>query len=168
MIAKSYIEANLKELDRRFRNARTQKEPLYFSKLAVLELCGWVEISIDDLICRAVRRKVKDARKFETFSTKLVRNNYGFHYERNFRKLLCSAIGEIHVADIELNMDQLKRQQLESELNTLSSNRNSLAHTYLKGVTQQVDAPSRTLSRFHLTYAGLKEFEKEVFQRIGS
>lgn len=166
MIAKSYIEANLREIERRYNNSTTQKEPLYFSKLAVLELCGWLEISIDDLVCRAVRRKVRDARVYNNFEAETVKPVFGFHYKKHFRKMLCGAIGEITVHKIETSMDQLKRQQLESQLNDLYLNRNSLAHTYLKGITQNIDAPSRTISRFQMAYGGLKEFEKHIFSNI--
>lgn len=166
MIAKSYIEKNLKEIEQRFNNPRTQKEPLYFSKLAVLELCGWLEVSIDDLVCRAVRKHVKDSRVFAKFEESVVTPVYGFHYKKHFRKMICGAVGEITMHEIETTMNQLKRQQLESELNALSVNRNSLAHTYLKGVTQNIDAPSRTIARFQITYDCLKEFEKEIFHRL--
>lgn len=166
MIAKSYIEQNLKQIERRYTASRTQKEPLFYSKLAILELCGWLEITIDDLVCRAVRRKVRDAAKVERFEKSVVEPVYGFHYRKHFRRLICAAIGEVNVHDIEATMDQLKRQQLESELNGLYQVRNSLAHTYVKGVTQNIDAPSRTLQRFQLTHAALKEFEQEVFRRL--
>ncbi len=166
MIVKSHIESNLKEIERRYNKPRTRKEPLYFSKLAILELCGWLEISIDELICRAVRSKVGDPRVMSVFESDVVDPIYGFHYKKHFRKMLCSAIGEITVQDIEKSMDQLKRQRLESELNTLYKNRNTLAHTYLKGITPNVDAPSRTIARFRLAYTGLKEFEREIFKRI--
>ena len=166
MIAKTYIEQSLNDLERRYRKATTQKEPLYLSKLAVLELCGWLEISIDDLVCRAVRRSIKNATVVQTFENDVVRPVHGFHYKKHFRKLMCSAIGEIKVHDIERSMDQLKLQQLISELNALSTNRNALAHTYIKGVTQNIDAPSRTIRRFRVAYASLKEFEREVFARI--
>ena len=112
MIAKTYIEANLKGIQRRFDNARTQKEPLYYSKLAILELCGWIEVSIDDLICRCVRRRVKDTIVMENFEKNVIKPVYGFHYSKHFRKMLCSALGEITVHDIENSIDQLKRQQL--------------------------------------------------------
>ncbi len=166
MITKSYIESNLKDLERRFNKARTQREPLYFSKLAVLELCGWLEISIDDLVRRAVRKRVKDARVLTNFEDAVINPVYGFHYKKHFRKMVCGAVGEVNMHDIETKMDQLKRQQLIAELNALSVNRNSLAHTYLKGTTQNIDAPSRTISRFRITYDCLKEFEKEIFNRL--
>jgi hypothetical protein len=166
MIAKTYIEQNLKDLERRYGKAKTRKEPLFLSKLAVLELCGWLEISIDDLVCRAVRRSVRDAAVIQNFETDVVKPVYGFHYKKHFRKMMCSAIGEINVHEIERSMDQLKLQQLISELNALTTNRNALAHTYIKGITQNIDAPSRTLGRFRIAYASLKEFESEVFARI--
>ena len=166
MIVKSYIKKTLDTLNRRYLASATKMGPLYYSKLAVLELCGWIEISIDDLALRAVRKKVRDRRKCERFEKAAIRPINGFHYKRDFRRILCSAIGEIIVANIEQKMDSIKLARLESELNTLQKSRNRLAHTYVKGVTQQIDAPSRTIRRFNLIYDGLKEFEKEILTRI--
>ena len=166
MIAKSYITRNLDTIERRFLLSKTRLEPLYYSKLAVLELCGWIEMSIDDLALRAIRKKVKDPDKHKGFKNNVMNYVHGFHYTKHFRRILCSAIGEIVVANIEQKMDQTKRVELESALNSLYKSRNTLAHTYVKGITQQIDAPSKTIQRFNRIYAGLKEFETEVFNRI--
>lgn len=166
MIARTYIAKNLDTINVRYRRAKSRMEPLYYSKLAVLELCGWIEVSIDDLALRAVRKKVRDARVEQDFREITIKPVYGFHYKNHFRKILCGAIGEILVAKIEKKMDPLKRQQLVSELNSLTKSRNRLAHTYVKGATQSIDAPSRTIQRFNLIYSGLKEFEKQVFAQI--
>ena len=141
-------------------------EPLYYSKLAVLELCGWIEVSIDDFALRAVRKRVGDPSKRRKFSDNVINKVYGFHYTKHFRRIACSAVGEIVVARVEEEMDQTKRAQLESDLNSLAVSRNSLAHTYVKGFTQQIDAPSTTIQRFNRIYAGLIEFETQVFAII--
>ena len=56
MIARTYILDNLNKLDVRYRKAATLKDSLFYSKLAVLELCGWIEESMDDVILRCARR----------------------------------------------------------------------------------------------------------------
>ena len=50
MIAKSYILANLNALDARYKRASRAKDALFASKLALLELCGWIEESMDDIV----------------------------------------------------------------------------------------------------------------------
>ena len=157
---------NLEFIDSRYRASKTKMEPLYYSKLAVLELSGWIEITIDDLALRAVRKKVRDPAAQNQFKNLAVKPVYGFRYAIHFRRILCSAVGEIVVASVERKMDERKRSELEAELDSLMTSRNNLAHTYVKGVTQQIDAPSQTIQRFKRIYGGLKEFERQVFAMI--
>ena len=60
MIAYSYIENNLDQLDKRYVKSKTSRDASYYSKLAILELCGWIEMSIDDCIVRSANRILKD------------------------------------------------------------------------------------------------------------
>ena len=54
MVAKnSILPGNLRSLDYRYRRAHSAlKEALFCSKLAILELCGWIEESMDDMVRR--------------------------------------------------------------------------------------------------------------------
>jgi len=49
--------------------------------------------------------------------------------------------------------------KLIAQLSSLAALRGSLAHTYVKGTTTTIDAPSLTLGRFSDIYNGLREFE---------
>ena len=60
MIAKSYILKNLKALDKHFINTNSSKDSLFYSKLALLELCGWIEESIGYIVLRCADRKLND------------------------------------------------------------------------------------------------------------
>jgi hypothetical protein len=55
MITRSYITSSFKFLDRKYRKATTSKELFFYSKLAIFELCGWIEESMDDIILRCAR-----------------------------------------------------------------------------------------------------------------
>ncbi len=166
MIAKTHILQNLKQLNSRFLRSRTSKEGLYFSKLAVMELCGWIEISMDDLLLRIAQRKLKESNNRDWFSKEVVDKNYGFKYKSHLRSMLIRLVGIITVEKIEKKVDQGMRTRLESELGNLTTVRNSLAHTFVRGTQVQIDAPSVTIARVNRLYDGLKEFERVIFKLL--
>jgi hypothetical protein len=50
MIAKTYILNNLSTIEKLYNDSSSIKNSLFYSKLAILELCGWTEESMDDII----------------------------------------------------------------------------------------------------------------------
>lgn len=50
MASKYYIKTNLKSLNHKYNRSKTRADPAYYSKLAIIELCGWIEISIDEML----------------------------------------------------------------------------------------------------------------------
>lgn len=164
MIAKTYILQNLTQLDSAFRHAKTQKHAVYFSKLAILELCGWIEISMDDLVMAHCGRHVTVAANTRFVSNDIVKRTYGFDYERNFRRMLINLIGIVTCEKLEAKVPVATYTRFLAQLQSLKMMRDSLAHTYLKGsaVTMIIDAPSVTKARFTDIYDGLKAFEHEL------
>jgi hypothetical protein len=163
MIAKTYILQDLNQLDSAFRNAKTQKHGIYFSKLAILELCGWIEISMDEVITMHCNRHVAE-RKNTNYVSDVVKKTYGFDYELNFRKMLINLIGIVTCEKIEAQIPVAVHTRFLAQLKSLKIVRNSLAHTYLKGPARTIwiDAPSVTMARFNEIYYGLKEFEQKL------
>lgn len=166
MISKTYIAQNLGQLDAQFRKAKTPKQNLYYSKIAIMELCGWIELSQDDLLRRIAKKKLSDKKNLDSFEEDVIRKNSGFGYPNHFRKMLIHAVGLINVEKIESIVDAQKKAVFEAELNTLWKRRNSLAHTYIKGTASAIDAPSMTIARFQKIYVGIKEFEGVIFKII--
>lgn len=164
MIAKTYILKNLKCLNMNYLRAKTQKEALFFAKLALLELCGWIEESMDDIVVRCSRRIIKKSQNLKTVEHEIVKRNHGFDYERHFRTMLMKVIGLVNVERLEKVVDPTKKSQLESSLLTLKTSRNAEAHTHLKGITRTINAPSVTIAHFHKVYAGLIEIDKRIRQ----
>ena len=159
MIARSYILANLKMLDRRFRKATTPKDALFHSKLAILELCGWIEESMDDVILHCSRRHLKEQANRNHVKNVIVKKNYGFDYQQHFRRMLIQLLGVINVERIEKSVDQTKRTRLTATLTALKIVRDAEAHTHIKGVARIINAPSVTLGQFPAIYEGLVEFD---------
>ena len=159
MIARDYILINLKALDREYRNATNLKKSLFYSKLAVLELCGWVEESMDDVVLRCARRHLKNQANIKYVQNEIVRRRHGFDYQYHFRRMLIQLLGIINVERIEKCVDQNKRLNLMATLEALKKVRDAEAHTHIKGVTRQINAPSVTLGQFTALYDGLVEFD---------
>lgn len=162
MIAKTYILQNLSQLDSAFRKALSQKHALYFSKLAILELCGWIEISMDDIVMTHCGRHVSVPANTRFVSNDIVKRTYGFDYERNFRRMLINLVGIVTCEKLEAKLPVAIHTKFLAQLQSLKVMRDSLAHTYLKGsaATTVIDAPSVTKARFTDIYDGLKAFEQ--------
>jgi hypothetical protein len=69
------------------------------------------------------------------------------------------------VEELEKNLDTPVHSKLVAALNSLKTSRNAEAHTYLKGITRNVDAPSITSARFIDVYGGLVELDTKL-QRL--
>jgi len=162
MITKSSILANLKSLDWRYKRSASNKGSLFFSKLAILELCGWIEESMDDIIRTCARRCLKEQSNQEHVENVIIWRNYGFDYQKHFRNMLVQLVGLIAVERIERSVDPNKRNNLEVTLSTLKTVRDSEAHTHIKGVMKIINSPSVTMKQFHPVYDGLKEFDQVI------
>jgi len=162
MIAKTSIFRNLTRLDNLYNKSGSTKQSLFLSKLAILELCGWIEESMDDIIRRCATRNLRDASNSKYVEESIIKKTYGFEYERHFREMLISLIGFIYVEKLERKVDKTKFQNLKPALGALKTYRDVEAHTHIKGVTKRLDAPSATISKFFTVYDGLKDFEQNL------
>jgi hypothetical protein len=162
MIAKTYISTNLKSLDVLYQGSASVKHGLFYSKLAIIELCGWIETTMDDVITRCANRNLRNPANRNHIQTTTIRRNYGFKYEDNFRRMLIQVIGLKYVERVERRADYAKFQKMIAALSLLTTSRNSVAHTYIKGATMTLDAPSVTSARFTEVYDGLLELERAM------
>ncbi len=158
MITRSYILANLKALDRKYIKASSQKESLFYSKLALFELCGWIEESMDEIIISYASRHLTDTNNLAFVKGQIIKRTHGFDYENNFRQMLIKLLGIIKVERLEKYVDQGKLVQFRTTLDGLKMARDPEAHTHIKGVTRRINAPSITLAQFPALYDGLLEF----------
>jgi len=160
MVSKSSILINLKRLNHLFN--RDPKNALFYSKLAILELCGWIEESMDDIVLKCAKRKLKNKPCFQELEIFVNKKIHGFHYNNHFQSMLIQLIGRIQLEKIEKKIDPTAFHKFKSLLGQLKRSRDDEAHTHLKGVTRKIDAPSKTLKNFHNIYQGLICFENEL------
>ena len=79
MIVKKHILSTLKTLDKEYNSALLSPNPMYatyFAKLAVLEYCGWVEESLDLIVERSVKNKLR-TQSFQDIHSSMINSTYG-------------------------------------------------------------------------------------------
>ncbi len=160
MITKDSILSNLNDLDELYRNSKSIKKSNFFSKLAVFELCGWVEESMDDVIRRCYKKRLKEDQNIKLIENEIIGQTYGFHYKKNFRPMLMKILGIIVIENIERKLDKAKFEILTSTLGDLKTSRDKTAHTHIKGTITSLDAPSLTIGKFYRIYEGLMDIDR--------
>lgn len=156
-ISKTSIQQNLQSLDSLYRSATAPKKCLFYSKLAILELCGWTEETMDKIVRSCANRTLRDPANLKSVEDPVIRRTHGFEYSEHFRRMLIQVIGLQGVELVERRADTAKLQTLKSTLGALKPRRDTEAHTHLLAATRTLDAPSVTIQSFQRVYEGLNE-----------
>lgn len=116
---------------------------------------------MDSIVQHHAKSRLKSA-SFKKLHKEIVKKNYGFHYNDNFRPMLIRTIGIRSVEKIEIKLNKTaKIDVLSAQLETLKVPRNDASHTYI-GVATTYEAPSLTIGRVAVIYPILKEIDAEV------
>jgi hypothetical protein len=161
MVSRSYIARNLRSLNRKYLRSKTQAEPLYYSKLAIIELCGWIETSVDEIFVTCAPKHVNETRYLQQFSVKL-QNTYGFSEKKHLKPLIITLVGMNGLEKLEASCDPRFLGALLRNLNELTAMRNSLAHTYIKGFAITIESPQLILRRLDQVADGLDHLEEKL------
>jgi hypothetical protein len=160
MVVKRHILQTIQQLDRLYNSAATT-EATYYSKLAIIELCGWIEYSMDNIAQNFADRHLK-THPFQQSFAALKRANYGFEYKKNFRKMLSQTIGLHNMEKIEGSVNTSGAIEiLDATLDALKLLRDDAAHNFI-GSTTRYQAPSVTKSQLIIVYPILKEIGRQV------
>jgi hypothetical protein len=163
MIAKEPIESLLTELQILYDNPADTNHKDYYSKLALMELCGWLEIVLDDIILNYGRVKLVEQKNIEILENEIVKKTYGCDYKDHLRIMLIKIIGITNVEKLELVLkNQGVFQILVSQLGTLWSLRKPAAHTTIVGVMITYNAPSSMKTYLNSLYPILLTLESEL------
>lgn len=166
MVTKSFIVAGLNALDLAYQHSMAADDAERFAKLAIIELCGWIEESMDDVIWRCAKRRLKVPGNLDLCEKDIIGRTYGFDYREHFRAMLIRLLGLVTVERLESQVDQPKHLTMKSTLGSLKVVRNTVAHTHLKGTTRTLDAPSVTIRSFQRVYDGLLDLD-QTMRRAG-
>lgn len=159
MVNKATIESTLERLNKRYEEAQDNFDLLYNSKLALIEVSGWTEVTMDSIVYSFAKEHLEGANNLEYVKKTVIERTYGFTYDRHFRRMLIQVAGLAVVERVETCLDQAIFTQMKASLGNLSTRRNREAHTYIDGPERRIDSPSVISKYFKEIYEGLQEIE---------
>lgn len=86
-------------------NLELMIKKIFYSKLALIELCGWIEETMDDIVLRCAKRCLKSPANQKFIKDVIIKPNYNFQYEA-FRKMLMIVIGLATLEKIEKKLEK--------------------------------------------------------------
>ena len=162
MITKSYLFKTLNRLDKLYNDSTSDDQKIFYSKLALIELCGWIEETMDDIVLRCAKRCLKSPANQKFIKDEIIKPNSNFQYEA-FRKMLIMVIGLATLEKIEKKLEKTgKISALKGYLGNLKKSRDTAAHSHTTGTLRTYDAPSKTQHNFDRIYALLTELDAEL------
>lgn len=171
MLDQTELLSNIALYDQQYSVGADLRQILLPSKSAILEVCGWTEEAMDQLVIDCAHRCSLPKFKIEDIVTTYIKNTYGFEYKRHFEKMIVSVIGTRVFHEIESNTDPALLGPFQGALSILRPLRNHYAHThfnpaapYPRGMTT---VPTPSIMRSHaLDIAkGLLAIETELIHR---
>lgn len=169
MVVKKYILKTLDDLESKYQASLASSnpnEPTYYAKLGLLEYCGWLEESLDDIVRRSVKGEIKTMPFRQMLEGSIIFNTHGFRYKDDFRPMLCRAVGVSRTERIQRFLDSNGNLSiLETELLAVLQDRNDAAHTWIEGTTKTYPAPSTTRGRLLIVYPILVSLYREVMKK---
>jgi hypothetical protein len=106
MISNLTILKNLKRVDKLYSAARSPIETLLYAKIGIIELCGWVEETMDAIVIDLSQRSLTSQAHRDYIEKQIVKKTYGFAYEAHFRKMLMGVVGLKGVQDMEARVNR--------------------------------------------------------------
>ena len=163
MVEREEIDNTLGALRSKYNGRHdTFEEPLYYSKLYLIELCGWIELTMDSIVRNCTSAYVSNPKSLRYLERSIIWNTSGFTYYNHFRPMLLQAFGLIKVEQLEARLDQDKFGAMTRSVDKLWGMRNPQAHTNIAGATSTVESPSTLDVEFHNVCSGLEDLESVV------
>ena len=160
MIDYTTINITLTLLDAQYMGTVDVNMQTLYSKLAVLEFCGWLEVSFDTLWHDYVDRNLAVPDNV-TRIKKIIKKNYGFAYNDNIYPLMCSVLGVNNWENILDAFPTADFANMNAVLNSYISIRNSAAHTNTTpGVTPSFMAPSSVMYDYNKVKPAFQYLER--------
>lgn len=163
MISKEPIETLIRELEILYDAPANPTHKDFYSKLALMELCGWLEILMDEIVEGYSATKLVEPGNQKHFKEKIIDRTYGCDYKSHLRPMLINLIGFKGIEDLEKNLKaQGVLQILADQLSSLWGLRRRAAHTTIVGVTVYYQSPSTMKKYLTTLYPILRTLEVEL------
>lgn len=138
------------------------EKPIIISKIAVLELCGWIEESVDLILLDYINHRISDQECIK-YVEEVIRKNNGFKYKENLFHLFTVVLGLSNWENVVDALTYSRTSVLEAVCNNYTKLRNVAAHTYrLTGITVTYFAPSQVIADYHKIEPIFKIIETEI------
>jgi hypothetical protein len=162
-IKKGNIIQNINELETLFTKSLSRKREFFYAKLAVLEACGWIEETMDEIMKDYYVHKLLNVSNQNEMKG-VVKRTFGFGYDNNFRKMIIYIVGLINTEKIEVVLDNRGiLLNLKARLDTLKHYRDEFAHTHTrKGVIPNYPHPTTIKNEINIIFSCLKSYQKEL------
>ena len=145
MVDSTKITHTLKRLDGMYNNTSDIDLINWYSKLSMLEFCGWLETTMDSIVLSFSSRQLID-QKYKDQCNKILQKTHGFLYDGHFKEMLCKIIGLHNLEKIETKIGMDNIETLNRELNKLWKLRSDLAHTFTDSMKVYMTSPSTILN----------------------
>ncbi|MBS1941784.1 MAG: hypothetical protein JST38_12995 [Bacteroidetes bacterium] len=166
------VETTLKQLDGWFNEpSQGSHRPKLLSKLAILELCGWIEGEFDRLTLLAEQGRLSDP---EWVKTNVISRTSGFHYDSHWRRMLSQLVGEVYSRRVEARMETLfpsELERLKAMLGALWKTRCDYAHADMAAniaAQQTFQAPSWSINQHRLLKNLLAHYEQAMLEVLSA
>ena len=150
------------------KSTTTTHYAVLYSKLAVIEFCGWIEQVFDEILDEYITDKLMFPANYNHIKKNIIAPNYGLHYEKNFRKMMMSIIDINNLESLEdaLESHSAHLSTFKSILGSFTTTRNIAAHTYTphSGFTTTYQSPSIVISNIHTITPILQDIEQLIMR----
>ena len=164
MLQKTNIEKLILDLDSLYHNCHKSDLEVYYSKFACLELCGWIELAMDDIVIEYANNNLYESHNILYIKEKVIGNTFGFHYDNHFRPMIMRLVGLNYLELIESELNKTGELDiLKAELSTLWGIRKSAAHTTVTvGTAVSYNSPSIIKNHLDNVYPILDKINKLI------
>lgn len=162
MINYTDIEDTLNRLEREYNSCSETQLSILYSKLAVLELCGWIETSVDTLLKEYIDDNICDDNNKKLINS-IIDRNYGFKFKEHIFPMLCSVLGISNVENILDSIPDRDMQNFKTLLGNYAKIRDFAAHNNVEiSTTPRYNAPSSVLHDYLLIKPAIQLMENKI------
>ena len=131
MLSSVELHQNINVYQKHYNSAQNLRELLLSSKAALLDVCGWLEEAMDQVVIDCARRCNLSIVRLKSVESYYVKRTNGFDYERHFEKMLTAVVGFKVLEQAETQIGVTTLTPFTSALSSLVPLRNHYAHTHL-------------------------------------
>lgn len=162
MIDYTTIYNTLSLLDKEYVSSSGVDLPLLYSKLAVLEFSGWIEVSFDSLCSDYINNHIVNIDNQKRIG-KIINHNYGFTYDQNVFPMMCSVLGINNWENILDAFPPTDLLNLKAVLSNYKTERDRAAHNNtVPGVTPAYLSPSLVIADYNRMKPAIQFMEMSI------